>query len=97
MKLSCKSGNPLCPGLTDHSPFILQFVDWNHSRPDFILATQLKFLKGKLKEWNATSDGSLERKKNDILGKVAQMDLIMEQTSLIDYELAQRVHLDLAW
>lgn len=41
--------------------------------------------------------GALERRRNDISGKVAQMDLIMEQTSLIDYELTQRGHLDLAF
>lgn len=32
-------------------------------RPDFVFATKLKLLKDKLKEWNSTNYGSLEKKK----------------------------------
>lgn len=63
-------------------------------RPDYILAIKLKMLKGKLKEWNLANYGNLERKKTDILGRIAQLDLLQEQRSLTDDELAQKVNLE---
>lgn len=62
-------------------------------RPDFVFATKLKLLKDKLKEWNSTNDGSLEKKMVDILNQVSCFDIIQEQRSLSDYELLTKENL----
>ncbi|XP_075079926.1 uncharacterized protein LOC142165225 [Nicotiana tabacum] len=47
-------------------------------RPDYILASKLKALKGKLKEWNLTKHENLEATKSNILNQISELDIIQE-------------------
>lgn len=63
-------------------------------RPCYILATKLKLLKVKLKEWSKENTGNWRRlKKGDILTQLNNLETIQEQRMLIDDELVQKAHL----
>lgn len=51
-------------------------------RPNYILASKLKALKGKLKEWNLSKHGNLESIKINILNQISELDTIQEQRNL---------------
>ncbi|KAG5589142.1 hypothetical protein H5410_039656, partial [Solanum commersonii] len=55
-------------------------------KPDFILASKLKYLKGKLKEWNRTRQGNLGLQKQSILNQLADLERIQDQRQLTDDE-----------
>lgn len=55
-------------------------------RPDFILASKLKFLKGKLKEWSRTYQGNLGLQKQSILRQLAELEKVQDQRLLTDDE-----------
>lgn len=55
-------------------------------RQDCILASKLKALKGKLKEWNLTKHGNLEVNTINILNQISELDLIQEYMCLNEEE-----------
>ncbi|WMV40391.1 hypothetical protein MTR67_033776 [Solanum verrucosum] len=55
-------------------------------KPDFILASKLKYLKGKLKEWSRTRQGNLGLQKQSILNQLADLERIQDQRQLTDDE-----------
>nr|XP_033508703.1 uncharacterized protein LOC117273621 [Nicotiana tomentosiformis] len=71
----------------------LSFAVQGH--PDFILATKLKLLKAKLKEWNAANFGDLAKKKTELLNQLTILDVLQEQRNLTDDELIQKANIAL--
>jgi len=59
-------------------------------RPDFILASKLRYLKDKLKEWSKTRQGNLGLQKQSILNQLAELDGIQDQRQLTDDEIYLR-------
>ncbi|KAM3251590.1 hypothetical protein P3L10_005660 [Capsicum annuum] len=55
-------------------------------RPDFILASKLKHLKEKLKEWSRTRQGNLGLQKQSILNQLAELEGIQDHRQLTDDE-----------
>ncbi|WMV08407.1 hypothetical protein MTR67_001792 [Solanum verrucosum] len=55
-------------------------------KPDFILASKLKYMKGKLKEWRRTRQGNLGLQKQSILNQLADLERIQDQRQLTDDE-----------
>ncbi|XP_049347879.1 uncharacterized protein LOC125812432 [Solanum verrucosum] len=55
-------------------------------KPDFILASKLKYMKGKLKEWRRTRQGNLGLQKQSILNQLADLGRIQDQRQLTDDE-----------
>ncbi|WMV42285.1 hypothetical protein MTR67_035670 [Solanum verrucosum] len=53
---------------------------------DFILASKLKYLKDKLKEWSRTRQGNLGLQKQSILNQLADLERIQDQRQLTDDE-----------
>lgn len=52
-------------------------------RPNYILATKVKALKAKLTWWSSSTYENLEKKKDLILSKIAKIDNIQQNRSLI--------------
>lgn len=71
----------------------LSFAVQGH--PDFILATKLKLLKAKLKEWNTTNFGDLAKRKTELLNQLTILDVLQEQRNLTDDELIQKANITL--
>ena len=61
--------------------------------PSFILASKLKLLKGKLKQWGYENKVNWKQQKEEILNQIACLEKIQEQRILTDDELLQKVHL----
>ncbi|KAH0751395.1 hypothetical protein KY285_004543 [Solanum tuberosum] len=59
----------------------------------YILATKLKMLKQKLKEWRMTHRNDWKHKKEEILHQLAEMEKTQELRLLSEDELLQKVHL----
>lgn len=55
--------------------------------PDFIFASKLKLLKGKLREWNKHSFRHLHTTKSDVLSGILVLDELAENRVLSDDEL----------
>lgn len=51
-------------------------------RPDYILASKLKALKDKLKNWNKLCTRSLERQKNNILAQISDLNRVHDERIL---------------
>lgn len=62
-------------------------------RPDFVLASKLKLLKSKLKEWHKEEYGSLEARKKTVLSNISNFDQIQERRRLTEGELLEKVGL----
>ncbi|KAF3666149.1 3-hydroxyisobutyryl-CoA hydrolase-like protein 2, mitochondrial [Capsicum annuum] len=60
-------------------------------KPDYILASKLKALKTKLKEWSKTTQGNLGAQKQNVLSQLVELDMIQEQRELNEEEIASRV------
>lgn len=58
----------------------LSFAVQGH--PDYVLASKLKLLKAKLKQWNANNFGNLARRKSELLAQLTNLDLSQEQRNL---------------
>ncbi|XP_075087637.1 uncharacterized protein LOC142169644 [Nicotiana tabacum] len=71
----------------------LSFAVQGH--PDFILATKLKLLKAKLKEWNVANFGDLAKRKTELLNQLTILDVLQEQRNLTDDELIQKANIAL--
>ncbi|WMV08580.1 hypothetical protein MTR67_001965 [Solanum verrucosum] len=49
-------------------------------RPDFILASKLKAMKTKLKDWSVSTYGNLEKRKKEMLNRVHEFDKIQQSS-----------------
>lgn len=75
--------------------FTNRIKDWWDSfsfsgRPDFILASKLKALKGKLKLWSICDQGNLESKKRNILKELAIFDEVSKGKKLTTEEVTRK-------
>ncbi|XP_019266372.1 PREDICTED: uncharacterized protein LOC109243827 [Nicotiana attenuata] len=71
-------------------------TEWDEEfRPDYILATKLKLLKAKLKEWSSSNYGNLGAKKSALLEQLLQFDRILEQRNLTDDELITKANVEI--
>ncbi|WMV33447.1 hypothetical protein MTR67_026832 [Solanum verrucosum] len=61
--------------------------------PAFILATKLKLLKDKLKEWNRENNVSWRNHKEEILNEISMLENTQDQRLLTEDELVQKVQL----
>ncbi|WMV37052.1 hypothetical protein MTR67_030437 [Solanum verrucosum] len=62
-------------------------------RPDYKLATKLRLLKIKLKEWSRENRGNWKARKEQILSQIGDMEVTQESRSLTDDEQILKVHL----
>ncbi|WMV40394.1 hypothetical protein MTR67_033779 [Solanum verrucosum] len=70
---------------------------WNSfdytGRPDYILASKLKALKHKLKEWSRSEQGKLGQQRKSLLEKLAAMENIATDRGLTEDEATEKVRL----
>ncbi|KAG5605938.1 hypothetical protein H5410_027430 [Solanum commersonii] len=62
-------------------------------RPDYILASKLKALKHKLKEWNKSEQGSLGQQRKNVLEKLAVVEKIATDRALTEDEATEKATL----
>ncbi|WMV29911.1 hypothetical protein MTR67_023296, partial [Solanum verrucosum] len=62
-------------------------------RPDYILASKLKALKHKLKEWNRSEQGSLGQQRKNVLEKLAVVEKIATDRALTEDEATEKATL----
>jgi len=62
-------------------------------RPDYILASKLKALKHKLKEWNRSEQGSLGQQRKNVLEKLAVVENIATDRALTEDEATEKATL----
>ncbi|XP_015169579.1 uncharacterized protein, partial [Solanum tuberosum] len=75
--------------------FYERIKDWWTSfefegRPDFILASKLKAMKTKLKDWSVSTYGNLEKRKKEMLNRVHEFDNIQQSRHLTEEETLQK-------
>ncbi|WMV42289.1 hypothetical protein MTR67_035674 [Solanum verrucosum] len=75
--------------------FTDRISSWWHSfnfsgRPDFILASKLKALKTKLKDWSMSEQGNLGSKMRVLLKKLSKFDEIMKGRGLSEWEISSK-------
>ncbi|WMV13881.1 hypothetical protein MTR67_007266 [Solanum verrucosum] len=70
---------------------------WNSfdytGRPDYILASKLKALKHKLKEWSRSEQGNLGQQRKSLLEKLAAMENIATDRGLTEDEATEKARL----
>ncbi|KAG5611511.1 hypothetical protein H5410_022792 [Solanum commersonii] len=67
-------------------------------RHDFILASKLKAMKTKLKDWSVSIYGNLEKRKKEMLNKVHEFDEIQQSRPLTKGETLQKASVEeIAW
>uniref|UniRef100_M1BXT6 Non-LTR retroelement reverse transcriptase n=1 Tax=Solanum tuberosum TaxID=4113 RepID=M1BXT6_SOLTU len=82
--------------------FVDKVSDWWNSfefsgRPDYILASKLKALKEKLKEWSRSDQGSLKLQKSRLLNQMADLDSILDSRIMTEEEIAKKAELYWNW
>ncbi|WMV15498.1 hypothetical protein MTR67_008883 [Solanum verrucosum] len=75
--------------------YVDKVSDWWSSfefsgRPDYIFASKLKALKGKLKEWSRCDQGNLKLQKSRLLNHMADLDSILDSRILTEEEVAKK-------
>ena len=66
-------------------------------RPDYKLATKLRLLKTKLKEWSRENRRNWKARKEQILSQIRDMEVIQETRSHTGDEQLQKVHLGMEY
>ena len=66
-------------------------------RPDYKLATKLRLLKTKLKEWSRENRGNWKVRKEQILSQIRDMEVTQETRSLTGDEQLLKVHLGMEY